>query len=115
MPIGKSRGLDWKEAVELDQWDYILFKEYIDEPAILTGILDFKYWSKFPGLFCCFTLDNGDKIKACAFRFKDESGYGPRDEQIDFSEIGIEGKRYRLVFDIGKRSKKLCWRSAISL
>lgn len=115
--IGKTRGLGYYDARDLGSEDYEDFREVFDSPCTVTGTLDFKYWAKkYPCLHCCFTLDNGTLIRCGSFRFEadfcqSEFGYGPRDKSIDFSEIGIEGKKFLLEFDISKKGN-LFWKTA---
>lgn len=68
------------------------------------GVLDYKHWGKSVNLWIYLTLDNGLKIKLSCFRSrKDESIYSARDEKYNFSLIGNEGKKFRLLI---KKTKK---------
>ena len=67
--------------------------------------------NKSVNLQCFFTVPvTGERFRVSAFR-EDGKHYTPKDENIDFSEEGLEGGLYRLT--IGKNKKgRAAWLAA---
>ena len=68
-----------------------------EEPMEAEALLDFKIWGKSPCLTCYFrNIRTGEKFCLTAFDNKRASRYTPRDNEIDFSEPGIEHGLYHV-------------------
>ena len=62
-----------------------------EEPMEVEALLDFKIWGKSPCLTCYFrNIRTGEKFCLTAFDNNRSTRYTPRDNEIDFSEQGIE-------------------------
>ena len=68
-----------------------------EEPMEAEAVLDFKIWGKSPCLTCYFrNIRTGEKFCLTAFDNKRSTRYTPRDNEIDFSEQGIEHGLYHV-------------------
>ena len=68
-----------------------------EEPMEAEAVLDFKIWGKSPCLTCYFrNIRTGEKFCLTAFDNKRSTRYTPRDNEIDFSEPGIEHGLYHV-------------------
>ena len=68
-----------------------------EEPMEAEAVLDFKIWGKSPCLTCYFrNIRTGDKFCLTAFDNERRRRYTPRDNDIDFSEPGIEHGLYHV-------------------
>ena len=68
-----------------------------EEPMEAEAVLDFKIWGKSPCLTCYFrNIRTGEKFCLTAFDNKRSTRYTPRDNDIDFSEPGIEHGLYHV-------------------
>ena len=68
-----------------------------EEPMEVEALLDFKIWGKSPCLTCYFrNIRTGEKFCLTAFDNNRSTRYTPRDNEIDFSEQGIEQGLYHV-------------------
>lgn len=89
--------------------------KFLSEPVELILTLKCRAWGKSMGLICFFEDEEGNKIKAYAFR-KNKDGkemYTPTKSKIDFSQVKDETK-WKCIFELN-RNKRLSWVSAESM
>ena len=83
-----------------------------EEPMEVEALLDFKIWGKSPCLTCYFrNIRTGEKFCLTAFDNKRSTRYTPRDNEIDFSEPGIEHGLY-LVRTVKTKKGTSAWATA---
>ena len=83
-----------------------------EEPMEAEAVLDFKIWGKSPCLTCYFrNIRTGEKFCLTAFDNKRASRYTPRDNDLDFSEVGIEHGLY-VVTTVAKKKGGSAWATA---
>ena len=98
--------IEKKRANTANDLILVNLEEYVEpEPGEYIVTLNYKLWGRRVNLWAFFQLENGDKIKLSCFRSrKDESIYSARDEKYNFSLIGNEGCKFKIV--VGKTSKQ---------
>lgn len=97
LPDERHRGYSFRGAIEygLEPREYKSMLH--EEPMQAEAVLDFKIWGKSPCLTCYFrNIRTGEKFCLTAFDNKRASRYTPRDNEIDFSEPGIEHGLYHV-------------------
>ena len=112
LPDERHRGYSFRGAIEygLEPREYKSMLH--EEPIQAEAILDFKIWGKRPCLTCYFrNIRTGEKFCLSAFDNKRASRYTPRDNDIDFSETGIEHGLY-LVTTTATKKGGSAWASA---
>ena len=83
-----------------------------EEPMEVEALLDFKIWGKSPCLTCYFRkIRTGEKFCLTAFDNNRSTRYTPRDNEIDFSEPGIEHGLY-LVRTVKTKKGTSAWATA---
>ena len=83
-----------------------------EEPMEVEALLDFKIWGKSPCLTCYFrNIRTGEKFCLTAFDNNRSTRYTPRDNEIDFSEPGIEHGLY-LVRTVKTKKGTSAWATA---
>lgn len=83
-----------------------------EEPMEVEALLDFKIWGKSPCLTCYFrNIRTGEKFCLTAFDNNRSTRYTPRDNEIDFSEPGIEHGLY-LVRTVNTKKGTSAWATA---
>lgn len=111
--IGGSDGRALTTAERYDLADELDPYEFIPPAGEWVGRLNAKSWGKSMSVICYFEdVSTGALYRLTAFRSRNNRAiYTPRDENIDFSEAGIEGRIYNLTS--GLNSKEMpCWYSA---
>ena len=97
LPDERHRGYSFRGAIEygLEPREYKSMLH--EEPMQAEAVLDFKIWGKSPCLTCYFrNIRTGEKFCLTAFDNKRSTRYTPRDNEIDFSEQGIEHGLYHV-------------------
>ena len=97
LPDERHRGYSFRGAIEygLEPREYRSMLH--EEPMEVEALLDFKIWGKSPCLTCYFrNIRTGEKFCLTAFDNNRSTRYTPRDNEIDFSEQGIEHGLYLL-------------------
>ena len=95
LPDERHRGYSFRGAIEygLEPREYKSMLH--EEPMQAEAVLDFKIWGKSPCLTCYFrNIRTGEKFCLTAFDNNRSTRYTPRDNEIDFSEQGIEHGLY---------------------
>lgn len=102
--ICASKAYRFKDATQ-DGLNPQKYKSSDIAPGEYIGKLVFKVWGKKSIIQCFFVLENDDFIRLTAFRphATPWRGYTPRDGKVDFSEVGIEGTRYKITTDSTER------------
>lgn len=97
LPDERHRGYSFRGAIEygLEPREYKSMLH--EEPMQAEAVLDFKIWGKSPCLTCYFrNIRTGEKFCLTAFDNNRSTRYTPRDNEIDFSEQGIEHGLYHV-------------------
>ncbi len=112
LPDERHRGYSFRGAIEygLEPREYKSMLH--EEPMQAEAVLDFKIWGKSPCLTCYFrNIRTGEKFCLTAFDNKRASRYTPRDNDLDFSEVGIEHGLY-VVTTVAKKKGGSAWGTA---
>ena len=112
LPDERHRGYSFRGAIEygLEPREYRSMLH--EEPMEVEALLDFKIWGKSPCLTCYFrNIRTGEKFCLTAFDNNRSTRYTPRDNEIDFSEQGIEHGLY-LVRTVKTKKGTAAWATA---
>ena len=102
--ICASKAYRFRDAVQ-DGLNPQKYKSSDIDPGEYIGKLVFKVWGGISIIHCFFILNNNEFIRLSAFRphATPWRGYTPRDGRVDFSQVRIEGKRYKLTTGLTQR------------
>lgn len=106
------RGFSFRAAIDAGLEPRSYKSMLHEKPMQAEAILDFKIWGRRPSLTCYFRdIRTGAKFCLSAFDNKHDGRYTPRDNNIDFSECGIEHGLY-LVATVETKKGGSAWSSA---
>ena len=97
LPAARHRAYSFTGAIEYGLEPRAYRSMLHEEPMEAEALLDFKIWGKSPCLTCYFrNIRTGEKFCLTAFDNNRSTRYTPRDNEIDFSEQGIEHGLYHV-------------------
>ncbi len=102
--ICASKAYRFKDAVQ-DGLNPKKYKSSDIAPGEYVGKLVFKVWGSKFVIQCFFVLEDDQFIRLTASRphATPWRGYTPRDGQVDFSQAGIEGTKYKITTGLTER------------